>query len=261
VRVRWGAAGRSDPACSLAVLVNVANAPGGGVEVRAVKTAARMLGLEIIVLEIRRADEIEPAIEELNGKAGAVYVVQDPLFIATRDRINTLVLSARLPTMHAAREFVEAGGLMSHGASFPDTFRRAADYVDKILRGAKPGDLPIEQPTKFEFVLNQTTAKALGSEQSGQKDIPGHPSHPPLGRDFRPKVKSGVLDYCGQKQRPTRANGTDCQSRFVRIVGHLGNDALDHGIPPTCHLHDPVPANLVAKLRRSLSMHSATTTT
>ena len=117
---------------SLAVLVNVANAPGGGAEVRAVKTAARMLGLEIIVLEIRRAEDIEPAIKQLNGKAGAVYVVQDPLFIASRDRINTLALSARLPTMHAAREFVEAGGLMSYGASFPDIFRRAADYVDKF---------------------------------------------------------------------------------------------------------------------------------
>lgn len=147
---------------SLAVLVNVANAPGGGAEVAAIKTAAHTLGLEIITLEVQRAEEIEPAIETLNGKVGAVYVVQDPLFIATRDRISTSVLSARLPTMHAAREFVEAGGLMSYGASFPDTFRRAADYVDKILRGAKPSDLPIEQPTKFDLVLNQTTAKALG---------------------------------------------------------------------------------------------------
>jgi putative ABC transport system substrate-binding protein len=146
---------------SVAVLVNVANAPGGGAEVRAVNTAARTLRLEIITLEIRRAEEIEPAIETLNGKAGAVYVVQDPLFIATRDRISTSALSARLPTVHPAREFVEAGGLMSYGASFPDTFRRAADYVDKILKGTKPGDLPIEQPTKFELVLNQTTAKGL----------------------------------------------------------------------------------------------------
>ena len=147
---------------SLAVLVNVANAPSGGAEVSAIKAAARTFGLEIIILEVRRAEEIDPAIETLNGKAGAVYVVQDPLFIATRDRINTSVLSARLPTIHAAREFVEAGGLMSYGASFPDIFRRAADYVDKILKGAKPGDLPIEQPTKFDLVLNQTTAKALG---------------------------------------------------------------------------------------------------
>ena len=144
---------------SLAVLVNIANAPGGGAEMAAVKAAARTLDLEIITLEVRRAEEIELVLETLNGKAGAVYVVQDPLFIATRDRISASTLSARLPTMNAAREFVEAGGLMSYGASFPDIFRRAADYVDKILKGAKPADLPIEQPTKFEVVINQKTAK------------------------------------------------------------------------------------------------------
>jgi len=147
---------------SLAVLVNIANAPGGGAEMAAVKAAARTLDLEIITLEVRRAEEIELVLETLNGKAGAVYVVQDPLFIATRDRISASTLSARLPTMNAAREFVEAGGLMSYGASFPDIFRRAADYVDKILKGAKPGDLPIEQPTKFEVVINQKTARTLG---------------------------------------------------------------------------------------------------
>ena len=147
---------------SLAVLVNIANAPGGGAEMAAVKAAARTLDLEIITLEVRRAEEIELVLETLNGKAGAVYVVQDPLFIAARDRISASTLSARLPTMNAAREFVEAGGLMSYGASFPDIFRRAADYVDKILKGAKPGDLPIEQPTKFEVVLNQKTARTLG---------------------------------------------------------------------------------------------------
>jgi ABC-type uncharacterized transport system substrate-binding protein len=100
-------------------------------------------------------------LKTLNDKAGAVYVVQDPLLIANRDVISAATLGARLPTMNAAREFVEAGGLMSYGANFPDIFRRAADYVDKILKGAKPGDLPIEQPTKFDFVLNQTTAKTL----------------------------------------------------------------------------------------------------
>jgi ABC-type uncharacterized transport system substrate-binding protein len=147
---------------SLAVLVNIANAPGGGAEMAAVKAAARTLDLEIITLEVRRAEEIELVLETLNGKAGAVYVVQDPLFIAARDRISASTLSARLPTMNAAREFVEAGGLMSYGASFPDIFRRAADYVDKILKGAKPGDLPIEQPTKFEVVINQKTARTLG---------------------------------------------------------------------------------------------------
>ena len=151
-----------DPVGTGIVLVKIANAPGGGAEMAAVKAAARTLDLEIITLEVRRAEEIELVLETLNGKAGAVYVVQDPLFIATRDRISASTLSARLPTMNAAREFVEAGGLMSYGASFPDIFRRAADYVDKILKGAKPGDLPIEQPTKFEVVLNQKTARTLG---------------------------------------------------------------------------------------------------
>ena len=86
----------------------------------------------------------------------------DPLVNTNRIRINTLALGARLPTMHGAREYVEAGGLMSYGPNFPDLFRRAADYVDKILRGAKPADLPVEQPTKFDLVINLTTAKALG---------------------------------------------------------------------------------------------------
>lgn len=147
---------------SLAVLVNMANAPGGGAELAAVKAAARTLDLEIIALEVRKPAEIEPVLKSLNGKAGAVYVVQDPLFIANRDLISASTMGARLPTMNAAREFVEAGGLMSYGANFPDIFRRAADYVDKILRGAKPGELPIEQPTKFDLILNQTSAKALG---------------------------------------------------------------------------------------------------
>jgi len=82
--------------------------------------------------------------------------------MTNRIRINTLALGLRLPTMHTFREYAEAGGLMSYGPNFPDLFRRAADYVDKILRGAKPGDLPVEQPTKFDLVINLTTAKALG---------------------------------------------------------------------------------------------------
>ena len=84
--------------------------------------------------------------------------------MSNRIRINTLALGARLPTMYGFREHVEAGGLMSYGANFPDLFRRAGDYVDKILRGAKPGDIPVQQPTKFDLVINLTTAKALGLE-------------------------------------------------------------------------------------------------
>ena len=89
-----------------------------------------------------------------------------------RVRINTLALAARLPTMHGNREYVEAGGLMSYGPNFPDLFRRAADYVDKILRGAKPADLPVEQPTKFDLVINLTTAKALGLDHSADAARP-----------------------------------------------------------------------------------------
>jgi putative ABC transport system substrate-binding protein len=146
----------------LAVLVNVTNVLGSGSELAEIKAAARSLDLEIITLGVQRSQEIESVLQSLNGAAGAVYVVPDPLLIANRDVITASTLGAHLPTMYGAREFVDAGGLMSYGASFADIFRRAADYVDKILRGAKPGDLPIEQPTKFDIVLNQKTAKALG---------------------------------------------------------------------------------------------------
>ena len=94
----------------------------------------------------------------------ALYVVTDPLVNTNRIRLNALALGARLPTMHGQRAYVDAGGLMSYGANIPDLFRRAGDYVDKILRGAKPADLPVEQPTKFELVINLKTAKALGLE-------------------------------------------------------------------------------------------------
>ena len=100
--------------------------------------------------------------ESLKGGADALYVVTDPLVNSNRIRINTLANAARLPTMHGERAYVEAGGLMSYAANFPNLFRRAAEQVDKILRGAKPGDIPVEQPTKFDLVINLTTAKALG---------------------------------------------------------------------------------------------------
>ena len=120
------------------------------------------LGLEVAALEIQRAEDIAPAFEALKGHADALYVVVDPLINTNRVRINTLALAARLPTMHGFREHVEAGGLMSYGPNYPDLFRRAADFVDKILRGAKPADMPVEQPTKFDFVINVKTARALG---------------------------------------------------------------------------------------------------
>ena len=100
----------------------------------------------------------------LIGGADALYVISDPVTVSNRVRINTLALGARLPTMHSVRESVEAGGLMSYGANWSDMFRRAADYVDKVLRGAKPADIPVEQPTKFDLIINLTTAKVLGLE-------------------------------------------------------------------------------------------------
>ena len=127
-----------------------------------VQAAARTLALEVVTLEIRRAEDIGPAFEGAKGRMDALYVAADPLANSNRVRINTLALAARLPTMQGVREYVEAGGLMSYGANIADGYRRAADYVDKILRGAKPGDIPVEQPTKFDLVINLTTAKALG---------------------------------------------------------------------------------------------------
>jgi putative tryptophan/tyrosine transport system substrate-binding protein len=144
----------------LAIMANV-DAPAAVQEMGEVQTAARTLGLNVATFEIRRAEDIAPAFEALNGRADALYVCIDPLVGTHRVRINTLALAARLPTMHTVREAVEAGGLMSYGPNLPDLFRRAGDYVDKILRGAKPGDLPVEQPTKFDLIINLTTAKAL----------------------------------------------------------------------------------------------------
>jgi putative ABC transport system substrate-binding protein len=145
----------------LAIMANV-EYPAVALEMGQVQTAARTLGFDLVPLEIRRADDIAPAFEALKDRADALYVVGDALVITHRVRINTLALIARLPTIYFVREYVEAGGLMSYGPNFPDLFRRAADYVDKILRGAKPGDMPVEQPTKFDLVVNLTTAKGLG---------------------------------------------------------------------------------------------------
>jgi putative ABC transport system substrate-binding protein len=142
-------------------MANVDN-PANVVEVEEVRASASKLGLEVVTLEIRRVEDIEPAVDAIKGRADALYVIIDPLVITNRVRVTTLALGARLPTISGFREFAEAGGLISYAASFPDLFRRTADYVDKILRGAKPGDLPVEQPTKFDLVINLTTAKALG---------------------------------------------------------------------------------------------------
>jgi ABC-type uncharacterized transport system substrate-binding protein len=145
----------------LAILSNI-ETPIGVLEVGEVQAAARTLDLEVPPLEIRRAEDIAPAFESLKGRAQAIYVVSEPLIASNRVRMNTLALGARLPTLYGLREYVEAGGLMSYGPNTPDLFRRSAEIVDKILRGAKPGEIPVEQPTKFDLVINLTTAKALG---------------------------------------------------------------------------------------------------
>jgi putative ABC transport system substrate-binding protein len=145
----------------LAILVNKNN-PGAVLEMGEVERIARMLRLEASKVEFERSEEIEPSLESLKGRVEAIYIVADPLVSANRVQIGNAALGARLPTIHGFREPVEAGGLMSYGANFPDMFRRAAEYVDKILRGAKPAELPIEQPNKFDLVINVRTAKALG---------------------------------------------------------------------------------------------------
>jgi putative ABC transport system substrate-binding protein len=145
----------------LAILANI-GVPDAAMETREVQATAGKLGLDVATLEIRRAEEITPAFESFRIRPEALFVVGDPLTLTNRAQINTLAQGARLPTMYSIREFVMAGGLMSYGPNFPDLFRRAADLVDKILRGTNPSDIPVEQPTKFDLVINLTTAKALG---------------------------------------------------------------------------------------------------
>jgi putative tryptophan/tyrosine transport system substrate-binding protein len=145
----------------LAVIANVGSR-GAALELAEVRAVARKFNIDIEALEIRRAEDIAPAFAALKSGAQALYVCPDALVNANYVRINTFALAARLPTIHAFRDFVGAAGLMSYGAKSTDLFRRTGDIVDKILKGAKPADLPVEQPTKFELVVNLTTAKALG---------------------------------------------------------------------------------------------------
>ena len=145
----------------LAILANTSS-PIGVMETSETQLAAQTVGIDTVALAIRRAEEIAPAIEGIKGHADALYIASEALMNTNRFRINSLALDARLPTMHGEKGYVEAGGLMSYGASFTDMYRRAAEYVDKILRGAKAADLPVAQPTKFELVINAKIAKALG---------------------------------------------------------------------------------------------------
>jgi putative ABC transport system substrate-binding protein len=145
----------------LAIMAN-ADYPPSMRELEEVETAARALGIETIALKIRQVADIASAFEALKGRAQALYVVGEPLTSANRVRINSFALAARLPTMVLGREIVETGGLMSYAPNFPSLYRRAGDLVDKILRGAKPADIPVEQPTKLDLIINLTTAKAIG---------------------------------------------------------------------------------------------------
>ena len=145
----------------LAVMAN-ADYSGGVTEREQIDTAARALGLELVPLPVRSMEDIAPALDGLKDGVEALYTTGDPLVNTHRLRIITFALVARLPTMFSQREYVAGGGLMSYGPNFPDLNRRAAGYVDKVLRGAKPDTLPVEQPTKFDLAINLITAKALG---------------------------------------------------------------------------------------------------
>jgi ABC-type uncharacterized transport system substrate-binding protein len=145
----------------LAIIFNVGNAQPV-LEMSETEAAARTLGVDVAPLEIRQVEDFSPAFQAIKAKADALYVAIDQLMVANLMRILTLALGARLPTIFSTRDFVRGGGFMSYGPSYTERFGRAADYVDKILRGTKPGDIPVEQPTKFELVVNLITAQALG---------------------------------------------------------------------------------------------------
>jgi putative ABC transport system substrate-binding protein len=146
----------------LAVLANVAY-PASVLEFGQIKAAAAGLGFEFVPLEVRNVEDIEQAFAGLKDRADALYVCSaDPLMNNNRNRINALALAEHMPTFYGERPYVESGGLMSYGPKIPDLFRRAAELVDKILKGAKPADIPVEQPTTFEMDVNLKTANALG---------------------------------------------------------------------------------------------------
>jgi putative ABC transport system substrate-binding protein len=145
----------------VAILANLAN-PSTLLDMSEVAMAALKLGLTCTPIQIRHADEIGPALAGLSSDTQVLYVPPDPLMFTNRIRINTIAIGAGLPTMYGTRDYLETGGLVSYGTNFSEQFRRAADYVDKILRGAKPSDIPVEQPTKFELAINLKTAKAIG---------------------------------------------------------------------------------------------------
>ena len=146
----------------LAVLGNFSN-PAVALELEAANVSARVFGIETSKLEIRTAEDILPVMAQINGSADALYVCVDPLVIANRVRINAPAFAAGIPVVHSYPDNLEGGGLISFGPDLLDLYRRAAGLVDNILRGTKPSDIPVEQPTKFELAINLKIAKAFGS--------------------------------------------------------------------------------------------------
>ena len=208
----------------LAILANADN-PGAVLELRAVEESARTMGWSITTLEIRQAEDIPLALKGIGAGADALYVGIDPVTNASRGIINSLALDARLPTMHGQRGFVETGGLVSYGADFPDLWRRAAELVDKVLRGAKPADIPVEQPVKFELVINLKTARALGLE------IP-----PTL---LAPPTRRRVADANPATHWSARGTSLQCQ-RFEFTVGIGGRaDMKGRAISANSDATDP----------------------
>jgi putative tryptophan/tyrosine transport system substrate-binding protein len=210
----------------LAIMANSGN-PSAALDMREVEAAARTLGLAAVTSEIRRSEDIAPAFDAFKGRVQALYVRNDPLASTNRVRINTLASAGQLPTIFIAREYVDAGGLMSYGASFEDLYRHTADLVDKILRGAKPADIPVEQPTKFDLVINLTTAKAVGVE------VP--PTHLPCPRRRGDRIGCNLL-HCICRLIAQRVSATVLD--FMTAVG------MESGLRSGCSLwvgYDPNP--------------------
>ena len=195
---------------SLAIMANVGY-PAAVLEMGAIKTNAAKLGLDVTTIEIRRAEDIASGITALKGHAEALYVVTDPLVASNRIAINTLALDARLPTMHSVRDNVETGGLICYGPNYPDLFRRAADYVNKILRGAKPSDLPVVQPTKFESRDQSHDRQVLGLDNA--TDAPR-----PCRRGDRMKRREFITLLGGAAAWPLAARA---QQPAMPVIGFL----------------------------------------
>jgi putative ABC transport system substrate-binding protein len=148
---------------SLGVLSESGN-PYAALDVKEVQRAARTFNIQVHIVLLQPGDELDVALDSLKGRVQALYVLPIPRFYASRVQLNAGSLAAKLPTMYVIREYVEAGGLISYGPNWPSMWRRAADLVAKVLNGVKPGDIPVEQPTQFDLIINARTAKALGLE-------------------------------------------------------------------------------------------------